>query len=144
MSDEKTVEPGRTVALHYSLRLEDGTEVASSRDDEPLRFTVGDGTLIAGLEKLLHGLGPGDRRTFEVAPEDAYGTHDPSNVQMMPLDQFAGMELEPGFIVGFDTPSGEELPGTILAVSDDGVQVDFNHPLAGRDLIFEVEVVAVT
>lgn len=144
MTEAMTVGPGRTVELHYSLRLDDATEVASSRDDQPLRFTVGDGTLVEGLERFLYGLGAGDRRTFQVAPEDAYGAHDPSNIQMMPLDQFAGMELEPGFIIGFDTPSGEELPGTILAVGDDGVQVDFNHPLAGRNLVFEAEVVAVT
>ena len=143
MSEEKTVGSDSTVTLHYSLHLDDGTEVASSRDDEPLRLTVGDGTLIEGLERLLHGLAPGDRRTFQVAPEDAYGRPDPANVQVLPLEQFAGMELEPGLIIGFDTPSGEELPGTVLEVSDDGVKVDFNHPLAGRDLTFEVEVVAV-
>lgn len=143
MSEHKTVEPGRTVAIHYALTLDDGTEVASSRGEEVLRFTIGDGTLIEGLERLLHGLAPGERRTFQVAPDDAYGRPDPANVQVVPLEQFAGMELEPGLIIGFDTPSGEELPGTVLEVGDDGVKVDFNHPLAGRDLTFEVEVVAV-
>jgi len=136
---------GSRVILHYSIALEDGTIADSTWDDnEPLEFAVGDGTMVEGLELALIGLKAGDQQTLRIGPETAYGFHDPDNVHVMPRAEFAeDMNLERGQIIGFTTPSGLELPGTILAMDDDEVEVDFNHPLAGHEITFTVEVLDV-
>lgn len=143
MSDT-VIERGRRVRLHFSLRLKDGTIADSSLGGEPAEWVIGDGALVEGLEKLLFGMRAGDKQRFEVAAGEAYGTIDEEAVHSLPRDAFpADMELEPGQVIGFETPNGEEIPGTIVALSDDAVEVDFSHPLAGHDLIFEVEVLEV-
>jgi FKBP-type peptidyl-prolyl cis-trans isomerase SlpA len=138
------ISPGSTVTLHLSLTLEDGTVAESTLDDEPLTFTMGDGTLAGGLELGLYGLRPGASQRLELEPEQAFGLRDPGKVHRLPRADFAAeLELEPGSIIGFDTPGGEELSGTIIAFDDDTVEVDFNHPLAGRVIIFDVEIIDV-
>lgn len=135
--------PGREVTLHYRMRLEDGT-VVDETEAEPLTFTVGDGTLIPGLESFLTGLAAGAEERFLIAPEEAFGLRDPDNVHTLARSEFpAEMPLEPGTVIGFSTPSGEELPGMVVEADADRVMVDFNHPLAGHQLTFEVRVVAV-
>lgn len=137
--------PGTAVVMHYRIRLEDGTEADSTFDEEPLSFTVGDGTLIEGLEEALFGLMAGERSTITLAPEQAFGFHEPNNVHVMALSEF-GHDLapEPGQVIGFSTPSGEELPGTVLEVANGFVRVDFNHPFAGHQLEFEVKILKVS
>jgi FKBP-type peptidyl-prolyl cis-trans isomerase SlpA len=133
------------VTLHLSLTLEDGTVAESTfGDDEPFTFTMGDGTLVEGLELGLYGLRPGDTQRLKLFPEQAFGLHDPGKVHQLPRADFAAeLVLEPGSIIGFDAPGGEELSGTIVAVDDATVEVDFNHPLAGRVVIFDVEIIDV-
>ena len=138
------ISPGSTVTLHLSLTLKDGTVAESTLDDEPLTFTMGDGSLAEGLELGLYGLRPGDTQRLELYPEQAFGLRDPGKVHQLPRADFAAdMALEPGLIIGFNTPGGEELSGTIIAFDDATVEVDFNHPLAGRVVIFDVEIIAV-
>ena len=138
------ISPGSTVTLHLSLTLKDGTVAESTFDDEPLTFTMGDGSLAAGLELGLYGLRPGDTQRLELYPEQAFGLRDPGKVHQLPRADFAAeMALDPGLIIGFNTPGGEELSGTIIAFDDATVEVDFNHPLAGRVVIFDVEIIAV-
>ena len=133
-----------TVTLHLSLMLEDGTVAESTFDAEPLTFTMGDGTLVHGLELGLYGLRPGDSQRLTLYPEQVFGLRDPGKVHRLPRADFgADIELEPGLIVGFETPEGEELPGAILSLDADSVEVDFNHPLAGRNIIFDVEIIDV-
>lgn len=133
-----------TVTLHLSLMLEDGTVAESTFDAEPLTFTMGDGTLVHGLELGLYGLRPGDSQRLTLYPEQAFGLRDPGKVHRLPRADFgADIELEPGLIVGFETPEGEELPGAVLSLDADSVEVDFNHPLAGRNIIFDVEIIDV-
>jgi len=115
------IEVASSVTLHLSLTLEDGTVSESTFGEEPLTFTMGDGTLVHGLELGLYGLVPGD-------------------VQRL-VD--TGIELEEGVIVGFETPEGEELAGAILSIDEDTVNVDFNHPMAGHTIIFDVEIIDV-
>ncbi|HEX9626870.1 MAG TPA: peptidylprolyl isomerase [Acidiferrobacterales bacterium] len=141
---ENAIERGRRVRLHFSLRLKDGTIADSSLGGEPAEWVIGDGALIEGLENLLLGMRAGDKRSFEVAAGEAYGAIREEVVHSLPRDAFpADMALEPGLVIGFETPSGEEIPGTIVGLDDDAVQVDFSHPLAGHDLIFEVEILEV-
>lgn len=139
-----TIGPGSEVLMHFTLSLADGTVADSTRDGEPLRFVMGDGTLIEGLELVLYGLKVGDRQCLSIEPRDAFGFPNEENIHTMPRSEFpADMQLEPGLIVGFTTPSGEEVPGAIQEIKGDEVVVDFNHPLAGHEVIFDVEILEV-
>jgi FKBP-type peptidyl-prolyl cis-trans isomerase SlpA len=135
---------GSTVTLHLSLVLEDGLVAESTFDGEPHTFTMGDGTLLPGLELALHGLRPGDTQHLVLHPEQAYGRRDPARIYVIPRTAFGDdITLEPGLIIGFTDTGGEELPGTVLSVTDSAVEVDFNHPLAGHAVTFEVEIIEV-
>lgn len=130
--------------MHFSLALEDGTEAISTFDEDPLEFHMGDGTLQPGLELGLFGLRAGDRQTLTLTPEQAYGWHDEKMIRHMPLADFAGkLDPEPGQLVAFSTAGGDEAPGIVLAVENDQVKVDFNHPLAGHNVVYKVEILAV-
>ncbi|HHJ15924.1 MAG TPA: peptidylprolyl isomerase [Gammaproteobacteria bacterium] len=135
---------GSRVTLHFALRLADGMTAESSFDDEPLSFVLGDGTLDKGLELALVGLVSGDRQTLTLMPGQAFGMRDEAALQRVPRAHFPDdMSLEKGRIIGFTGADGEELAGAILEVDADYVKVDFNHPLAGREIEFEVHVLAV-
>lgn len=139
-----TIGPGSEVLMHFTLSLVDGTVADSTDEDEPLRFVMGDGTLIEGLELVLYGLKPGDRQCLSIDPRDAFGFPDEENIHTMPRSEFpAEMQLEAGLIISFTTPSGEEVPGAIREIKDDEVVVDFNHPLAGNEIIFDVEILEI-
>lgn len=132
------------VVMHYRITLEDGTEADASFGGEPMRFQIGDGTLSEGLEDVLIGLSVGTKECFDLSPEQAFGYPDTANIHEMPRSDFSTeMMLEPGVIVGFDTPSGDEIPGMVLEVDEAKVKVDFNHPLAGHHLEFEVEILEI-
>jgi FKBP-type peptidyl-prolyl cis-trans isomerase SlpA len=132
------------VTLHLSLTLEDGTEVLSSFDGEPLTFTLGDGTLAPGLEELLLDLPEGSDTQALAEGAAVFGAPDPELVHELPLaDLPQGFTAEPGQVIAFDTPGGQETPGTVLAVGEDTVRVDFNHPLSRRGLRLRVQVCTV-
>jgi FKBP-type peptidyl-prolyl cis-trans isomerase SlpA len=132
------------VAIYYQLFLEDGTEVESNRDDEVLRFTMGDGTLTDGMEQGLLEKTTGEHAEIMLSPEQGYGYPEPENVHTMPVSDFpADMAPEEGQIIAFDGPDDEEIVGTIIKVGKDDVDVDFSHPLAGRNLLFKAEIVEV-
>ena len=139
------IRPGSKVLMHFTLSLEDGTVAETTRDDnEPLEFVMGDGTLIEGLELALYGLKAGDKQTLSIEPKLAFGFPDPDNVHSMPRHEFPQeMQLARGVIMEFNTPAGDEVPGTVLEVNDREVKVDFNHPLAGHQITFEVEILSV-
>lgn len=138
------IKTGSRVMLHFSLRLKDGTIADSSRGGDPVEWVIGSGEIIDGLENCLLGLKVGDQRRFELKSEDAYGPAMEDVIYNLPRTMFpSDMELEPGQVIGFEIPSGEEIPGTIIEVNESEVQVDFSHPLAGHDLIFDVEVLSV-
>jgi FKBP-type peptidyl-prolyl cis-trans isomerase SlpA len=132
------------VTLHLALSLTDGTEALSTFGEEPLTLTIGDGTLQPGLELALYGLRAGDRESLTLAPGQAYGGHDPAQVHEMLLADFPEPgALEPGQIIAFALPDGRELPGTVLEVGEEIARVDFNHPLAGREIVLRAEIIAV-
>lgn len=138
------IQPGSRVTMHFSITLEDGLVAEDTGGEEPLVFVMGDGTLVEGLELALYGLQAGDRQQLRLEPGQAFGYRDPDNVHTLPRSDFpVDMNLQPGAIVGFTTPGGDELPGAVLALDDDAVQVDFNHPLAGHTLTFDVHILAV-
>ncbi len=135
---------GSQVTLHFALRLQDGLVAESSFDDEPICFVVGDGSLDKGLELALIGLRAGDRQSLRLMPGQAFGVRDEAAIHLVERDLFPpDMQLEPGQVIGFSSEDGKEVAGLVLEVGAEEVRVDFNHPLAGRELDFEVQVLAV-
>jgi FKBP-type peptidyl-prolyl cis-trans isomerase SlpA len=138
------VDIGSTVTLHLALTLEDGSVAESTFDDEPLTYTMGDGTLVHGLELALYGLRPGDTQRLALYPEQAFGPHDPARIHRLPRAGFpADIELVPGNIIAFETPAGEEIAGTVLSLDELTAEIDLNHPLAGRRIVFDVQIIDV-
>ena len=139
-----TVQLGSRVTLQYELRLADETVVDSTRAGEPATFLMGSGELIEMLEQRLLGLQAGERRHFEISAAESRTAAGTETVQTLARSDFpAELVPESGQVLGFEAPSGEEVPGLIVSVSDTEVVVDFSHPLAGRDLIFDVEILAI-
>lgn len=134
---------GTEVTLHFALHLEDGNTVDSTFDKAPAVFKVGDGNLLPGFEAALFGFKAGDKRSLTILPENAFGQPNPQNVQVMPRSQFEGMELSDGLLVIFNDAANTELPGVVKAFDAAQVTVDFNHPLAGKTLTFEVDIIEV-
>jgi len=138
------IQPGSRVTLHYTLSLADETVVDSTREAEPITFQVGSGALIEMLERQLFGLHTGEQRRFEISAAENQLPASAEAIQVMARSDFpAELAIETGQVLGFVMPSGEEVPGLIVSISDTEVIVDFSHPLAGRDLIFDVEILAV-
>ena len=136
-----SIGPGCEVSMYFRLSLQDGTIADESADGEPLTFTMGDGSLIQGLELMLYGMKVGEKQCLKIDPRDAFGFPEEENVHSMPRSDFAeDMQIQPGMIIAFSTPAGHEVPGTIKEVNADTVLVDFNHPLAGFEVTFDVEI----
>ncbi len=135
---------GKQVQLHFALKLDDGQVVDSTFDRQPATLVVGDGNLPEGFEELIIGLQAGDKKSFVVPPEKAFAQPNPNNIQHMKRSDFAkDMDLEVGMVVSFADANNAELPGVIKQVEDNLVIVDFNHPLAGKALTFDVEILDV-
>ncbi|MEH6592017.1 MAG: peptidylprolyl isomerase [Halioglobus sp.] len=135
------VSEGTRIYLNFSLSLEDGSEVDTNFGGEPVNFVYGDGSLLPGFETLLVGMTAGQRNMFTVLPENAFGQPNDNNVQVLDRDHFdEDVELEIGLVFSFADASGGELPGMLLSFDDDEVTVDFNHPLSGRKILFDVVV----
>ena len=129
------------VLLNFSLKLEDGQIVDSNFDRDPVAFEVGDGKLLPGFESRLYGLTDGDEASFDIPAADAFGPHNQDNIQIFDLDKFDDSEeLQLGLVVTFVDAAKGEVPGVIQTIEGDKVGVDFNHPLAGRRLIFDVKI----
>ncbi|HEY0288245.1 MAG TPA: FKBP-type peptidyl-prolyl cis-trans isomerase [Pseudomonas sp.] len=139
-AQEQRIGQNTEVTLHFALRLENGDTVDSTFDKAPATFKVGDGNLLPGFEALLFGFKAGDKRSLEVLPENAFGQPNPQNVQIIARSQFQDMELSEGLLVIFNDAANTELPGVVKAFDDDQVTIDFNHPLSGKTLTFDVEI----
>ena len=138
------IDQGTRVTLHFALKFTDGEVIDSTFEKDPASLEIGDENLPENFESYLMGLKAGDKQTFEVPPEKAFGQHNPSNVQTFKRHEFsADMVLEPGVMISFADARQSELPGVVSRVEGDQVDVDFNHPLAGRTLMFEVEIIDV-
>ncbi len=136
--------PGDTVRIHYTGRFPDGATFDSSRGREPLEFRLGAGEIIPGLDEAIAGMSVGDTGVVSVPADKAYGAHQPEAVQNIPRESIPShIALEPGIRLQAERPDGATIALTIVEISEDEVKVDANHPLAGHDLVFEVELVAV-
>lgn len=138
------IKQGDTVRIHYTGTLQDGKVFDSSEGREPLDFAVGSGQIIPGLDSALPGMEVGDKKRVEVACEDAYGPVNPAMRQDIPREGIpADIPLDPGTQLQMQTPDGQALPVTVVEATDTTVTLDANHPLAGQDLTFDIEVVSV-
>ncbi|GAB2722960.1 FKBP-type peptidyl-prolyl cis-trans isomerase [Halomonas garicola] len=138
-----TIGEGMEVTLHFTLKLEDETVVDSTKDKDPATFEFGDGNLPPGFEHPLKGLAAGAHERFTIPPEHAFGQHNEQNIQFLKREDFGDQEPEEGLMLSFADKAGTELPGVVKEIEGERVEVDFNHPLAGRTLTFEVEVINV-
>jgi FKBP-type peptidyl-prolyl cis-trans isomerase SlyD len=141
MKDKPTqVADDTVVSLNYVLSV-DGEVVDSTDDNDPIEFLQGHREVIPGLEQALYGMGVGDSKSVVVAAEDAYGETDPEAVMEIPRNEFPDdFPLEPGVDLEVRDHDGRTLLGTILSIETQSVKVDFNHPLAGKDLHFDLTV----
>lgn len=138
------IEQGAKITMHFALKLSEEQVVDSTFDKQPATFVLGDGNLLEGFEGFLIGLTTGDKKTFSVPPEKALGQPNPQNIQEMKRADFpVDMPVSPGLMVSFADAQGAELPGTIAKVEGDWVTVDFNHPLAGKTILFDVQILSV-
>lgn len=135
---------GDTVRVHYTGTLNDGTVFDSSVGGEPLEFTLGEGQLIPGFEKAVMGLAVGDRTTALIPSDEAYGPHRADGLIQVPRTNIP-TDIQPqiGQQLQMQTQDGRPVPVRVVAVDDTSITVDANHPLAGKDLSFDIEVVAI-
>ena len=141
--NELVIGEGTQVTLYFSLSLENGDVVDSNFEREPASFAIGDGSLLPGFEQALFGLKTGAKESIVIPPENGFGQPNPNNIQSVERESFAEMELEKGLVISFKDPAGGELPGVVSSFNEEEVTIDFNHPLAGRNIVFDVEIVSV-
>ncbi len=136
---------GDTVSVFYTLTLEDGTVYESNRDRAPLLLTLGAGEALPGFESAIIGLEPGMSATARLSAAEAYGDRIDEGVDVIPIDLFGEAEPEIGAVVTVIADDGSRVACRVTSVSDDlmTVTVDFNHPLAGKALIFDIELVEI-
>ncbi len=138
------VKSGDTVRIHYTGTLSDGSTFDSSNGGDPLEFTVGSGQIIPGLDKAMPGMAIGEKKTVEVPCEEAYGNSNPNARHAIPrTDVPADVPLDLGTRLELQTPTGQVIQVTVAEVSDAEVTLDANHPLAGKDLTFDIELVEI-
>ena len=130
---------GDTVRVHYTGTLDDGTQFDSSEGREPLEFTLGSGQVIPGFDAGVTGMEPGDTKTIQIPADEAYGPRRDEMMLSVSPDQFPeGMDPQVGQQLQLQQPDGQAVVVRVAEVTDDGVTLDANHPLAGEDLTFEL------
>ena len=138
------VQSGDTVKVHYHGRLTDGTTFDSSEGREPLEFQVGSQMVIAGFDNGVMGMIVGDKKTVHIPVDDAYGPKNPDMIIEFPKEQVpADMPLEVGMRLNLNNSQGQVVPVVITEIQETAILLDANHPLAGEDLVFDIELVEI-
>ena len=136
--------PGDTVKVHYTGKLEDGTVFDTSTDRDPLQFTIGERKIIPGFEQAVVGMNPGESKTIKVPMDEAYGPHREEMVMVVDRNQLpVDLIPEVGQQLQSRQPDGQTMVVTVIGVSESSVTVDANHPLAGKDLTFDIQLVEI-
>ena len=135
---------GDTVKVHYTGKLQDGNVFDSSVNREPLQFTLGAGNMIPGFEQAVQGMNVGDKKTAEIPSEQAYGEKREDMIISVPRENVPGdIQPEVGQQLAIQQQEGQQVPVTVTEVTEEKVVLDANHPLAGKDLVFEIELVEI-
>ncbi len=138
----KKVSPDSRVSLLFKMELEDGTEVESNFDEDPIEFQMNDASLTSGMQDALMDKAPGDSVCVTLSPDMAFGYADKNNIHMMPIGDFPDdMPPEINQVIAFDGPDETEIMGTIINIKSGEVEVDFSHPLAGRVIKFSTRII---
>ncbi len=141
----KQATQGNTVKVHYTGKLNDGQVFDSSQEREPLEFTIGEGTIIKGFESGVLGMEVGDKKELNIPAEEGYGVRNESLVANVPrTDIPSHIDVAPGQGLQIQQPNGEKVNVVVTDVTEEKVTLDANHPLAGKDLVFDVEMVDIT
>ncbi len=149
MVSKQVIGAGSRVSLHFSLSLPGGELIDSNFDGSIARFRLGDGSMLPGFEEQLLGLGAGDEVDTTLNAEQAFGEINPGNIHRFPIAKFRNLleddliPTEVGAVVSFKDAGGFDLPGVIADITPSTVIVDFNHPLAGKDIVFKAQIVSV-
>ena len=138
------IQEGDIVDVFCEGRLKDGTIFFQTVEQQPLRLTIGEGKLFLAVEEQMIGMKPGESKTIEIQPEEGFGSYNEKLVLKAPIDSFSP-DFKPtrGAKVSVEVYPGKKLVGTIIDTSDENVTIDFNHPLAGKKLVFDVKIVAI-
>ncbi|MFT4994319.1 MAG: FKBP-type peptidyl-prolyl cis-trans isomerase SlpA [Paraglaciecola sp.] len=144
-TENAVIQANSEVVLHFDLKLADGSAADSTRvNNKPAKLVIGDGSLTPNFEACLLGLKTKDKKSFTLEANDAFGMPNPDNIHHLERSKFSAQTpAEEGMIIAFNQPDGSELPGIIREVTGDSVTVDFNHPLAGQVITFDVEIISV-
>lgn len=138
------VKSGDKIKVHYHGKLTSGETFDSSAGREPLEFEVGSGMVIKGFDDGVTGMQVGEKKTINIPAEEAYGPRNPEMIIEMPKDRFPkDMEIEVGTPLGMSDQNGQQFQVTVVEIKDDAVMLDANHPLAGEELIFDLELVEI-
>lgn len=141
MSKAKT---GDAVSVHYTGKLEDGTIFDSSISREPLAFEIGKGQMIPGFEKAVMGMEVGEKTTVTLAPEDAYGERMEDRIVKFDKSQIPGdIPTDIGTQLSINQPNGQQIPAIVTDADETSITLDANHPLAGKALVFDIEMVSI-
>lgn len=149
VAHKSRIAAGARVTLHFSLALADGTLIDSNFDKAPATFVMGDGSLLPGFEEALLGLSNGEKLDVLLSQEKSFGAVNADNVQVLPRRKFAALlanSTDPvveGTVLSFADAGGFEIPGVVKSIDEDTLVVDFNHPLAGREIRFNAHILAV-
>ncbi|ABC36342.1 FKBP-type peptidyl-prolyl cis-trans isomerase [Burkholderia thailandensis] len=146
--DLAEVKPGSHVTLHYRLALADGADIVNTFSEKPATLLLGAGQLAPSLEEILIGLKAGDHSTFRLAPEQAFGPRNPDMIQRVSLatlreNGMVGDDFAPGDLIEFNAPDGGRYAGVLKEIGETSALFDFNHPLAGQALTFEVKIIGI-
>ena len=139
----RAIQSGDTVSVHYTGKLENGEIFDSSSGRRPMTFTVGTGQIIRGFDEAVLGMAVGDRKTVTIAPERAYGPRQLELIVDIPRNTVPeGMDLEKGMMIELVDPQGNRIPAEVFEILDEVVKMDLNHFLAGKTLVFDIEIVS--
>ena len=135
---------GDTVKIHFTGKLQDETVIETSKDRDPLEFKIGDGNVIAGLERGVIGMADGDKKTIAVSPEDAFGQSQEDLVVDLKKSEFPeDVEFAVGAYLNIETSEGKEFKAKVVEIKQDTVTLDANHPLAGATINYDVELLEI-
>jgi peptidylprolyl isomerase len=144
MNDQMNAHSGNLVRVHYTGRLDDGSVFDSSQGREPLEFTLGSGQVIAGFDRAVTGMAVGETRSTRIPADEAYGPRRDDLVLELEREQIPeGIEVTVGTELQLQQSDGQMVPVTVADVNAQSVTLDANHPLAGKDLLFELELVEI-
>ena len=143
-SEKMIVKKGNRVKIQYTGSLNDGTIFDKSKEGEPLGFTVGSGQVIPGFDKAVEGMKLNEEKKVTLKPEDAYGKRDETAIREVPKNSLPeNFKPEKGMMIRLQDQTGRPIPGTVTDITENNITVDLNHPLAGKDLTFDIKVIGI-